>query len=83
MGLSSLPVVPTVVLVMTDDVWGDEVTLTMQHEFVRSERTAADFEYPYATGARVPTASRDGLCVLCDCAWPCTRCPDLVQAITR
>lgn len=45
-------------------------------------RVAADFEYPLATGARVPTASVDGLCALCNGAWPCLRCPDLVEVFT-
>lgn len=46
------------------------------------ERTAADFEYPLATGQRVPTASTDGLCQRCGGAWPCARCPDLISAAT-
>lgn len=49
--------------------------------FSPSLRIAADFEYPYATGARVPTAAVDGLCALCDGAWPCTRRPDVVEAM--
>jgi hypothetical protein len=45
-------------------------------------RSAKDFQYPLATGARVPTASQDGLCRRCWGAWPCMRCPDLVKAVT-
>lgn len=43
-----------------------------------TDRIAADFEYPLATGQRVPTASTDGLCDRCGCAWPCVKCPDLI-----
>lgn len=57
------------------------ITAPRDLAFVPCERIAADFEYPYATGARVPTASVDGLCALCDGAWPCTRCPDVVEAM--
>jgi hypothetical protein len=39
-------------------------------------RTRNDFEYPLATGLRVPTASVDGRCVRCLAAWPCVTCPD-------
>jgi len=38
------------------------------------QRLLGDFEYPDASGLRVPTASQDGLCVGCGAAWPCTRC---------
>lgn len=44
----------------------------------RPGRTAADFAYPMSSGAPVPAASTDGLCVQCAGAWPCTTCPDLL-----
>jgi hypothetical protein len=47
------------------------------------DRAPDDFQYPLATGARVPTASADGLCRRCCGAWPCTQCTDLVGAIKR
>jgi len=44
-------------------------------------RMTDDFAYPLSTGVRVPTASRDGLCVGCGGAWPCTRCNDCIAGL--
>jgi hypothetical protein len=46
---------------------------------IRPDRVPSDFDYPLSTGKRVPTASRDGLCLGCSGAWPCTRCPDALD----
>jgi hypothetical protein len=48
---------------------------------MRPGRVPSDFEYPLSTGERVPTASRDGLCVGCGGAWPCTRCVDCIAGL--